>query len=115
MQEDNWIALSAAPCTCKVINRPFHKKCSQQNVIGSDELPLSEKYPKYHKSVAGLDSIDVYRVHDLFNVTEPAIHHASKKLLMAGDRTGEKSMEDDIREARDTLTRWLDMKAEDGS
>jgi hypothetical protein len=76
-------------------------------------LAMHEKYPAYYKDVSHLDSVDVYRVHRLFEVNDPVIHHASKKLLMAGSRTGEKFEIDDIREARDTLTRWLDMEEED--
>lgn len=90
----------------------------QQNQVkpldyGVTVRPMHEKYPAYYKDVSHLDSIDVYRVHRLFEVNDPVIHHASKKLLMAGSRTGEKFEIDDIREARDTLTRWLDMEEED--
>lgn len=72
---------------------------------------MSQKYPKYYKSVQGLKEIDVYAVHQLFDIQDPsgAIQHASKKLLLSGVRTGGKSVYDDIREARDTLTRWLEI------
>lgn len=72
---------------------------------------LSDVYPKYYKDVRGIDEIDVYKTHELFGIDDPsgAIHHASKKLLLSGARTGGKSKYDDVREARDTLTRWLDM------
>ena len=39
--------------------------------------------------------------------------HASKKLLLSGVRTGGKSLEQDVKEARDSLNRWLEMLAED--
>lgn len=70
-----------------------------------------EKYSAYFKDVSRLDFIDVYQVHNLFNVDDPsgAIQHASKKLLLSGVRTGGKSKADDIREARDTLNRWLEI------
>ena len=77
------------------------------------DKPMHEKYPAYFKDVSKLESIDVYRVHRLFGVNDPVIHHASKKLLMAGGRTGEKFEIDDVREARDSLTRWLAMEEED--
>jgi hypothetical protein len=50
-------------------------------------------------------------VHKLFNIQDPSgcIQHASKKLLLSGVRTGGKSAYDDIKEARDTLTRWLEL------
>ena len=75
------------------------------------EESMSEKYPKYYKSVGNLTEVDVYAIHQLFNVQDPsgAIHHASKKLLLSGVRTVGKSQYDDIREARDTLTRWLQL------
>lgn len=69
------------------------------------------KYPKYYKDVTHLREVDVYMVHHLFAVDDPsgAIQHASKKLLLSGVRTGGKSKYDDIREARDTLNRWLEI------
>jgi hypothetical protein len=75
---------------------------------------LSSKYPKYYKPVGDLTEVDVYAVHKLFNIQDPsgAIQHASKKLLLAGVRTGSKSMYKDIKEARDTLTRWLELNPE---
>lgn len=74
---------------------------------------LSKQYPKYYKDVRMLDEVDVYAVHQLFNIQDPsgAIQHASKKLLLSGVRTGGKSKRDDIKEARDTLTRWLQLDA----
>lgn len=79
-----------------------HKQGGSQNAT---------KYPKYYKSVEGLSTIDVYQVHQLFNIQDPsgAIQHASKKLLLSGCRTGGKSQYEDIKEARDTLNRWLEM------
>lgn len=69
-------------------------------------------YSKYFKDVKHLDTIDIYRVLDLFGVVDHALGHAVKKLLLAGPRTGGKSFEDDVREARDTLNRWLEMQEE---
>lgn len=72
-------------------------------------LSLAQLYPKYFKDVRDLDELDVYMTHQLFQVDDcsGAIQHASKKLLLSGVRTGGKSKYDDIREARDTLNRWL--------
>lgn len=71
----------------------------------------SSLYPKYYKDVSDIDSIDVYKTHELFGIDDPsgAIQHASKKLLLSGVRTGGKSKYDDVREARDTLNRWLEI------
>ena len=79
-----------------------------QAVSAKDDLP----YSKYFRDVSRLDSIDVYEVHRLFTVEDHALCHASKKILLAGTRTGGKTMEEDIREARDTLNRWLEMERE---
>jgi len=58
--------------------------------------------------------IDVYRVLELFGVTDQAIGHAIKKLLVAGGR-GQKNIDKDVKEAIDTLKRWQEMRKEDGN
>ena len=86
-----------------------HKEVEQKR---KENVPsISEVYPKYYKDVSKLTEVDVYAVHQLFNIQDPsgAIQHASKKLLLSGVRTGGKSKRDDIKEARDTLTRWLEL------
>lgn len=74
---------------------------------------MAELYPKYYKDVSKLDSVDVYMVHRLFGVQDNELHHASKKILLCGVRTGGKSVVDEIREARDTLNRWLEIMESD--
>lgn len=77
-----------------------------------DDVPMSQKYPKYYKAIPeGVTEIDTYLVNQLFPVTDDTgcILHARKKLLVPGTRTGGKTFYDDVREARDTLTRWLDL------
>ena len=69
------------------------------------------KYSHYFKSVAHLNHIDVYRVLDLFSVTDAALGHAAKKILCAGVR-GAKDQAKDVQEAIDTLTRWQQMQSE---
>lgn len=71
-----------------------------------------KKHEHYFKDVTHLTSIDVYRVLGLFNVTDQAIGHATKKLICAGIR-GAKDIDKDIQEAIDTLVRWQAMRAED--
>jgi hypothetical protein len=75
---------------------------------------MTRKHNHYFKSVSHLSEIDVYRVLDLFAVTNPSIQHATKKLLCAGGR-GTKDFEKDLREARDSIERALQMIAEDRS
>lgn len=76
------------------------------------EASMSTKYPKYYKSVGNMIEVDVYAIHHLFDIQDPsgAIQHASKKLLLSGVRTGGKTMLQDIKEARDTLTRWIQLQ-----
>lgn len=71
-------------------------------------------YDHYKKDVSHLGTIDVYRVLDLWGVTNPAVQHAIKKLLNAGQR-GAKTYEQDIREAHDSIARALQMIAEDSA
>lgn len=65
-------------------------------------------YNHYKKDVTHLESIDVYRILELYNVTDPCVQHAIKKLLCAGNR-GAKTEEQDIIEARDTLNRKIEI------
>ena len=66
----------------------------------------------YFKDVTHLKTIDVYRVLDLFGVSNPCIQHAVKKLLCSGTR-GVKDERKDIEEAVSSLVRYLEMKTED--
>lgn len=75
---------------------------------------MPRKHPHYFKSVAHLAEVDVYRVLDLFGVTDQALGHAIKKLLVAGGR-GVKDQRKDIQEAVDTLQRRLEMMDEDNA
>ena len=83
------------------------------NVTGapSQQSSMSELYPKYYKDFSDVDEADVYLVHDRFKIEDHSgcLQHASKKLLLSGVRTGGKSKYDDVREARDTLNRWLEI------
>ena len=73
------------------------------------------KYPHYFKAVPpGVTHIDVYRLLQMFTVDDHAIGHAIKKLLVAGGR-GAKSVDKDVQEAIDTLTRWQTMRVEDSA
>lgn len=71
-----------------------------------------DKYSHYYKSVKHLETIDVYRVLNLFEVNHPSIQHAVKKLLVAGGR-GAKNTRKDVEEAIVSLNRWLEMDEED--
>ena len=72
----------------------------------------TKKHSHYFKDVSKLETIDVYRVLDLFDVTNQALGHAIKKLLVAGGRGAGKSIEKDIQEAIDTLLRYQEIQKE---
>lgn len=73
---------------------------------------FAELYPAYYKDISDHDEMDVYLCHKVFDIQDPsgAIQHASKKLLLSGSRTGGKEAWKDIKEARDTLSRWLQLE-----
>ena len=74
---------------------------------------MKKEYSHYYKKIPdGVSYIDVYRVLELFGVNDPAIQHAVKKLLVAGGR-GHKDLEKDVKEAVDSLNRWIEMREEE--
>lgn len=73
---------------------------------------MTRKHSHYFKDVSHLKEIDVYRVLELFAVTDPTLQHVVKKALCAGLR-GAKDFEQDVREIYDTSARRLQMIAED--
>lgn len=77
------------------------------------EAVVKAKHSHYYKDVARLDFVDVYRVLLLFNVTDPCLQHAIKKLLVAGGRGAGKDICKDVEEARDSLARFLEMRDEE--
>lgn len=97
-------------CTSCLRSHPAELKAPK---VDSLNRPLSEIYPKYYKPVGELTEVDVYAVHHLFQIQDcsGAIQHASKKLLLSGVRTGGKTAYQDIKEARDTLNRYLQLNA----
>lgn len=72
-----------------------------------------KEFSHYYKKVP-YEYVDVYRVLELFQVSDPAIQHAVKKLLVAGGR-GHKNLEKDVREAVSSLNRWIEMREEENS
>ena len=68
-------------------------------------------YRHYFKPVP-TNEVDVYRVLRAFGVTDPALAHAAKKILVAGGR-GTKDQAKDVQEAIDSLRRWQEMEKED--
>jgi hypothetical protein len=70
------------------------------------------KHNHYFKDVTHLEYIDVYRVLQLFEVSDPCLQHAAKKLLVAGNR-GHKDLARDVQDVIDSCYRWQTMYAED--
>lgn len=64
---------------------------------------------KYIRHVKGVE-IDVYDVLNAYQVTNPAIQHAVKKLLMPGAR-GHKTRAQDLGEALASIDRAIDLEA----
>ena len=92
------------------LNPPFLNQATAASTPGGF---VRNKHSHYFKDTAHLNSIDVYRVLEMFNVTNPSIAHAAKKLLVAGGRGAGKSIDRDVQEAMDTLLRWQEMQHED--
>lgn len=81
-------------------------------IAGTLTAKKARKHSHYFKPCP-FDAVDVYRVLNLFAVTDPCLQHAIKKLLVAGGRGGGKDISRDIQEAIDTLDRWKEMRAEE--
>lgn len=84
----------------------------EPNGVNSLEM---QKHSHYKKDVQHLAVVDVYRVLEMFNVTDPALQHAVKKLLVAGGRGAGKDIGQDVQEAIDSLLRFQTMRAEDAA
>lgn len=78
-----------------------------------DEMKNSKpKLNKYQREIKGV-VLDVYDFLIGYGVTCPARQHAIKKLLMAGQR-GAKNERQDLGEARDSVTRSIELLPEVG-
>lgn len=117
---------------CDTLSKVSQKSAAEQAVAQRNKdrimnTALSTRYPKYYKRVPdGVVDMDTYIINRMFPIDSKddptgCVLHSRKKLLIPGTRTGGKSFYDDIREARDTLTRYLEImgpeqgnRAEDG-
>ena len=68
----------------------------------------ARKHSHYFKDVSGVDAIDLYHVARLYDITDPALFHAFKKIACAGKR-GAKDQAQDVQEAIDALKRWQEL------
>lgn len=76
-------------------------------------MAFNESGSKYLRKIQGAikGSIDVYAVLKTFDVTCPARQHAVKKLLCSGLR-GKGDLLQDLKEARDAISRAIQLAEE---
>lgn len=98
--------------TRKQILMDYTVKNYQPAKQDNNSTVFNKKHGHYYKDVSKLKSIDVYRVIELFNVTDPCLQHAIKKLLVSGGRDGNKTKEQDIQDVIASCNRWLEMQTE---
>jgi hypothetical protein len=72
---------------------------------------LVREFSHYHKPCP-YDSVDIYRILKMFEVTDPCLQHIVKKALCAGKR-GAKDLHQDLLEIRATAVRALEMIGEE--
>lgn len=108
---------SRSPEECPICTGALIIALEEALKADSIAVPLAgetvRQHSHYFRDVSHLKDIDVYRVLQLFGVTDPCVQHAVKKLLVAGGRGAGKGLEQDVREAVDSLNRALQMIAED--
>lgn len=83
--------------------REQHEK--PQQALGKYDRRIKGKYN------TGTCTVDVYRVLSAFEITEPELQHAIKKLLAAGQR-GAKDYQQDLKEAAVSLGMLIDRLTE---
>ena len=67
----------------------------------------------YIVDISKYNKLDIYRILKLYEVSDPCLQHAIKKLLCAGKRGGAKNFLQDVNEAILSLKRLLEMQGED--
>lgn len=92
---------------------PLPVKVADVSILTERRKTPRTKHRHYFRPVAHLDEIDIYRFLLLFDVTDPALAHAIKKLVAPGGRGAGKDFRKDVQEAIDTLQRRLEMLEED--
>ena len=66
----------------------------------------------YIVDISKYNKLDIYRILKLYEVSDPCLQHAIKKLLCAGKR-GSKNFLQDVNEAILSLKRFVEMQGED--
>lgn len=113
-QRREWVEDQMLPPLLQPLNNELGMPTPHPPLGGAVQTPASlKKHNHYFKDVRTLEFIDVYRVLHLFNVTDPCLQHAVKKLLVAGGRGAGKDIRKDVSEAQDSLARFLEMRDEE--
>lgn len=77
--------------------------------VAVENLPEGQRpYSHYFKDVSDVDAIDLYHVAKLYEINDPCLFHAFKKIACAGKR-GAKDQAQDVQEAIDALKRWQEL------
>ena len=100
-----------ATCTaniCSVIDDCYAQRAKEESARIEEQSERT--YPHYFKDVSDVDAIDLYHVARLYDITDPALFHAFKKIACAGKR-GAKNQAQDVQEAIDALKRWQELNA----
>lgn len=97
MERTNWKCPACNGWT-KVLKNSEYQEYEQDLDDGS----------KYRKNIKGVP-VDIYDVLYAFNVTNPAIQHALKKLLAGGNR-GHKDRLTDLQEAEWSISRAIELE-----
>ena len=98
-----------ATCTaniCSVIDDCYAQRAKEESARIEEQSERT--YPHYFKDVSAVDAIDLYHVARLYDITDPALFHAFKKIACAGKR-GSKDQTQDVQEAIDALKRWQEL------
>jgi len=102
------------PCVdCKKLHHMMPVKTSAK---APDDKRAEATTNRYQRMIPrNWKYLDVYRINMLFPLGDidpsGALDHARKKLMAPGQRSGGKSLWQDVKEARDTLNRWLEDNA----
>lgn len=93
----------------KTLNIEYSRPTIEQK---PEQQPKKQKHSHYFVDVSKYNTIDIYRITELYECSQMAAH-ITKKALCSGAR-GHKDLTTDIKEIIDTTNRWLEMIAEDG-
>jgi hypothetical protein len=82
---------------------------SLKSAAGQRTTPANQPlYPHYFREVTNVTHVDVYWLLQAWDVSDPCVQHAVKKLIAAG-RRGAKDKVKDLNEAKDSIVRALEL------